>query len=132
MTHLTTASGSALTTRNRVGLGLAALLALTDIVSVAFPTPEGETGPPVAVLVVGLVLGLATVAALVPAWRTGSRPALRAVAGTRIVSGILALPAFFVDPPVPLLVLAAVVFALTVGCVVLVLTPADRRAPVTD
>ncbi len=132
MTHLTTPTASPLTTRNRIGLVLAGLLALVDIGSIASPTPEGETGPPMAVLVVGVVLGLATLAALVPAWRTGSRTALRAVAGTRIVSAILALPAFFVDIPAGLLVFAALMFALTVVSVVLVLTPADRAVAVTD
>lgn len=122
-----------LTTRNRIGLVLAGLLALTDLLSPLYvQTPEGEDGPPTAVLAVGVVLGLATLAALVPAWRTGSRPALRAVAGTRIVSAILALPAFFVDIPAGLLVFAAALFALTVVCVVLVLTPADRAVAVTD
>lgn len=122
-----------LTTRNRIGLVLAGLLALTDLLSPLYvQTPEGADGPPTAVLAVGVVLGLATLAALVPAWRSGSRPALRAVAGTRIVSAILALPAFFVDIPAGLLVFAAALFALTVVCVVLVLTPADRAVAVTD
>jgi hypothetical protein len=121
-----------LTLRNKIGLVLAGLLALSDVASIAAPTPDGEEGPPFVVLVVGLLLGLATLAALVPAWRTGSRTALRVVAGTRIVSAILALPAFFVDIPPALMALAAVAFALTVVCVVLVLTPAARRVPVTD
>lgn len=83
-------------------------------------------------LAIGLVVGLITLAAIGPAWRTGSRTALRVVAGTRIVSAILSLPAFFVDVPAGIKVGAAVAFALTVVCVVLVLAPAGRRVPVTD
>jgi hypothetical protein len=84
------------------------------------------------VLAIGLVVGLITLVAIVPAGRTGSRTALRVVAGTRIVSAILSLPAFFVDVPAGIKVGSAVAFALTVVCVVLVLAPADRRVPVTD
>jgi hypothetical protein len=121
-----------LTTRNKIGLVLAGLLALGDVGSIFISTPEGEDGPPFVVLAIGLVVGLITLAAIVPAWRTGSRTALRVVAGTRIVSAILSLPAFFVDVPAGIKVGAAVAFALTVVCVVLVLAPANRRVPVTD
>ncbi len=121
-----------LTTRNKIGLVLAGLLALGDVGSIFISTPEGEDGPPFVVLAIGLVVGLITLVAIVPAWRTGSRTALRVVAGTRIVSAILSLPAFFVDVPAGLKMGAAAAFALTVVCVVLVLTPANRRVPVTD
>jgi hypothetical protein len=124
---------SALPTRNKVGLVLATVLALGDATSLLFPaTPEGEEGPPQVVLAVGTVLGLVTLVAVVIAWRSGSRKALRAVAGSRILSAILALPAFFVDIPAGLLVVVAVSVALTVACVVLVLAPAERPVPVTD
>jgi hypothetical protein len=121
-----------LTTRNKIGLVLAALLALGDVASIAIPTPAGEEGPPLVVLVISLLVGLVTLAAIVPAWRTGSRTALRVVAGTRIVSAILGLPAFFVDVPAGIKIGTAAAFALTVVCVVLVLAPANRRVPVTD
>lgn len=120
-----------LTVRNKIGLVLAGLLALGDVVSV-FAAPDGENGPPVVVVAMSVVLGLATLAALVPAWRTGGRTALRAVAGTRILSAILSLPAFFVDVPAGIKIGAAVAFALTAVCVVLVLTPSADRVPVTD
>jgi hypothetical protein len=44
----------------------------------------------------------------------------------------MSIPAFFVDIPPGLRALAAVGFAVTVVCVVLVLAPAGRRALVTD
>ena len=50
----------------------------------------------------------------------------------RILSALLSIPAFFVDIPPDLRALAAVGFALTVVCVVLVLAPAGRRTLVTD
>ncbi len=121
-----------LTLRNKIGLVLAGLLAASDVLSILAPTPDGEEGPPFAVLVLATVLGVVTLAAIVPAWRTGNRTALRVVAGTRILSALVSVPAFFVDIPPGLRALAAAGFALTVICVVLVLAPTNRRALVTD
>jgi hypothetical protein len=123
---------SPVTTRTRVGLVIAALLALGDVVSAFFPTPEGEIGPPLPIVLLGGLLGIATLAAVVAAWRAGRRGALRIVAGTRVLSAITALPAFFVDIPASVKLLVAVVVVLTVVCVVLVLSPARRVASVAD
>jgi hypothetical protein len=123
---------SPVTTRTRVGLVIAALLALGDVVSAFFPTPEGEIGPPLPIVLLGGLLGIATLAAVVVAWRAGGRGALRIVAGTRVLSAITALPAFFVDIPAWVKLLVAVVVVLTVVCVVLVLSPARRVASVAD
>lgn len=98
--------------------------------SAFFPTPDGELGPPLSIALLGGLLGIVTLAAVAVAWRTGRRGALRIVAGTRVLSAITALPAFFVDIPAWLAVAVAVV--LTVVCVVLVLAPARRAAPVPD
>jgi hypothetical protein len=123
---------SPLTTRTRVGLVLAVVLGLADVVSAFFPTPDGEVGPPLAIVILGGVLGLATLAAVAVAWRSGRRGALRIVAGTRVLSAITALPAFFVDVPAALKLVVAVAVVLTVVCVVLVLSPARRPATVSD
>jgi hypothetical protein len=121
-----------LTTRNSVGLVIAALLAVGDVVSAFFPTPDGVVGPPLPIVVLGGLLGVATLVAVVVAWRSGRRGALRIVAGTRVLSAITALPAFFVDVPALVKLLVAVVVVLTVVSVVLVLAPARRAASVTD
>lgn len=118
------------TTRTRAGLVLAALLGVADVVSAFFPTPDGEIGPPLPIVLLGGLLGVATLAAVVVAWRTGRRGALRIVAGTRVLSAITALPAFFVDIPAWLRLAAAVAVVLTVVCVLLVLAPARRSASV--
>ena len=123
---------SPVTSRTRAGLVLAALLGLADVVSAFFPTPEGEVGPPLPIVVLGGLLGVATLAAVAAAWRTGQRGMLRIVAATRVLSAISALPAFFVDIPAALKLVVAVGVVLTVVCVVLVLTPARRTASVTD
>jgi hypothetical protein len=120
------------TTRNSVGLVIAALLAVGDIVSAFFPTPDGAIGPPLPIVVLGGLLGVATLVAVVVAWRTGRRGALRIVAGTRVLSAITALPAFFVDVPALVKLLVAVFVVLTIVSVALVLAPARRTAAVTD
>jgi hypothetical protein len=120
------------TTRTRTGLVIAALLGVADVVSAFFPTPDGEVGPPLPIVLLGGLLGIATLGAVAVAWRTGKRGALRIVAGTRVLSAITALPAFFVDVPAPLKLVVAVAVVLTVVCVVLVLSPARRSVTVTD
>lgn len=128
-TELTATTGAALSTRNRVGLVLAAVLGLFDVVGV-FATPDpgpGEQGPPTAVLVGGGVLGLVAIVAAIWTWRTGNRIGSRVVAATRIVSAVSALPAFFVEGvPAGLVALAAVGVVLTVVTVWLVLSPPAR------
>jgi hypothetical protein len=98
----------------RTGLVLAGLLALSDLVSFAL-------GPqPLGVVIASTVLGVLTLIALVPAWRTGRRAAVVAVAVTRIVSAALAVPAFFVsDVAAGVRVTAAVIIVLAVVSTVL-------------
>ena len=57
--------------KNKVGLGLAIFYAVTNIPSVAIPTPDGEEGPPFAILVVCSVLGVVALASAIVgvAWR---------------------------------------------------------------
>jgi hypothetical protein len=77
-----------------------------------------------AVLVVGSVLGLVTLIGVAYTWRTGNRVGSRIIAGARILSAVLALPAFFVEGvPAGLVALAASGIVVTVLCVWLVLSP---------
>ncbi len=55
-----------------------------------------DDGPPVAVIIGGVVLGLITLIALPPAWRD-RRGGLTAVVTSRVVSALLGVPAFFAD-----------------------------------
>jgi MFS-type transporter involved in bile tolerance (Atg22 family) len=101
----------------RTGLILAGLLALSDLFSFAL-------GPqPLGVVIASTVLGVLTLIALVPAWRTGRRAAVTAVAVTRIVSALLAVPAFFVsDVAGGVKVVAGVIIVLAVVSTVLLFT----------
>jgi hypothetical protein len=121
-----------LSTANRVGIGLAVVLSLMDFASLLVPTPPGEVGPPYVVLLLSAALGVVTLAAVVVAWRSGSRGALRIAAGARVVSAITALPAFFLDVAAWIQLVVALTVVLTIACVLLMLAPARRSAPVTD
>jgi hypothetical protein len=117
---------ASLSTKNKVGLVIAVLLALGDVAGMfANPQPApGEQGPPTAVLVAGGILGIVAVVAAVYTWRTGNRIGSRVVAATRILAAITALPAFFVSGvPAGLVALAAGGVILTVITVWLVLSP---------
>ncbi len=121
-----------LSTKNKVGLALAGLLGLVDLPSFLTATPEGEVGPPYGILVLGSICGLVTVVAVVIAWRTASRGAIRIAAGARIVSLLGALPAFFVDVPWFVKVAVTAFTIVTVISLVLMLSPARQASPVTD
>jgi hypothetical protein len=117
------------TRKNRAGFVLALLLGVLDLPSVLMPTPDGEVGPPIAVLVLSTLCGVATLAAVIYGWVRRSWPAIRAAAGSRIVSMLLAMPALFVEGlPGPLRALAALFVLVTIVTVVLMLLPARRAA----
>ena len=90
-TMTTTPPATSVSRRQRIGLGLAGLLSLTSIPSALSPTPAGEVGPPLVVLWAGTVLGVVGIVAVVIAWRTGSRGALRVLAGALIFGAALSL-----------------------------------------
>lgn len=122
-----TSAPVAWSTRNKVGLGLAMFYAVTNIPSAALPAPDGEDGPPVAILVVCSVLGVVALVAAIVAWRSRSRPAARLSAASLIVITLTSLPAFFVDVPAGIKVLVAAGVALTIAIVVLMFSPPARR-----
>lgn len=125
-----TAPTAALSRTNRIGLGLALVLGVLDALNLLLtpPTPPGAEGPPLEVLVATTVLGVITIAAGVWAWRTGSRTGVRIVAGSRILSAVTALPAFFVPGVPAVFVLLAAVFVLLTVVSVGMLLARPRRA----
>ena len=131
MTAMTTTPDTT-TTGFRAGLALSAFLGLMNIPFLFAPTPDGESGPPMLVLVVSGVLGLVSVVCAVVAWRSGNRLAVRINAAALIINALTSLPAFFVDIDAWVKVASAVAVLLTV--VALVLTLRRERSPyaVTD
>ncbi len=128
-TTTTTSTGArvAWSTKNKIGLGLAIFYSATNIPSVAFPTPDGDEGPPMAILIVSSVLAVVGLIAAIVAWRTGSRPAARLAAASVIVITLTSLPAFFVDVPGSIKILVSASVALTIVMVVLMFSSPKHR-----
>jgi hypothetical protein len=94
-------------TRNlTVGLVIAGLLGVLDLPSFLMSSDSGD-GPPLPVAIVSTVLGLITLVALYFAWR-GDLRALWTVVGSRSISALLTIPAFFADISSAVKLLAAV------------------------
>jgi hypothetical protein len=69
------------------------------LIDVALVGAIGSADPPPLAVSLGVAaLGLITLAALVPAYR-GSRSALGTVVVVRVISALLAVPAFFLSAP---------------------------------
>jgi hypothetical protein len=118
--------------RQKVGLVLAGIYSALNILGVLFPTPDGQDGPPIGILIIDSVLGLVGLVAVIVTWRTGNRVALRAAAGAIIIMTLTALPAFFVDVPAGIKLLVGVSVLLTIAAVVLMFSPGRRSTPVLD
>ncbi len=113
-------------TKNKIGIGLAVFYAVVNIPSAAVPTPDGDEGPPMAILIVCSILGVVALASGIVAWRKGSRPAARLAAGSLIVITLTPLPALFVDVPAGIKALVSVGVVLTIAIVVLMFSPPKR------
>jgi hypothetical protein len=124
-------SRASITGKQKAGLVLCALYGLVNIPSALVPTPDDGDAPPLAILVIGSILGVVAVVAVVLAWR-GNRPALRVGAGAMIVMTLTGLPAFFVDVPMAIKALVGFSVVLTVVAVVLMFSGDRRSASVTD
>jgi hypothetical protein len=106
------------------GLVLSALLGLADL---ATPLVSDGEHPPMVVAFLGAALGLATLVAVVPAWR-GGRGGAWVVVATRLVSAVTALPAFVVpDVPAEAVLAAGVGVAVTVLAAGLIVAALTRR-----
>ena len=120
--------------RQKAGFVLAAVVALVNIPGAFIPTSgtdEGvNPGPPVAVLVGSLVLGLVAVGLLLWGWRTGRRGPVRAAAVLLVLLALAALPAFFVTGIAAWIRLFAGLYVLaTIVAVALLFSPPRRRLP---
>ena len=118
--------------RQKAGFVLAAVVALVNIPGAFIPTSGTDeaapAGPPVAVLVGSLVLGLVVVGLLLWAWRTGRRGPVRAAAVLLVLLALAALPAFFVASIAAWIRLFAGLYVLaTIVAIALLFSPSPRR-----
>jgi hypothetical protein len=109
-------------TRNlTVGLVIAGLLGVLDLPSFLMSSDDANDGPPLAVALATTALGLITLVALYFGWR-GDRRALWTVAGSRIISALLGVPAFFVDVASGIKIVVAIFIVVTLFAVSLIIS----------
>ena len=131
-TMSTTTSQTRTTPQLRAGLAISAFLGLINIPFLFAPTPDGQDGPPTAVLVLSAALGLVSVVCALVAWRSGNRLAIRINAAALLVNALTSLPAFFVDVDAWIKVGAAASVVLTVAALLLTLRREPAPYTVTD
>jgi hypothetical protein len=106
----------------------AVLFALAGLIDLAFLAVIGsKDAAPLPVILLVALLGLGTLAALVPA-RRGSRPAVIIAVVLRGISGLLAFAAFFAGAPAWIMICEAVVIVSTAAALILM----RRRPAVTS
>ena len=104
-----------------------AIFATLGLIDVALTAVIGSSDAPPLIVSLGVAaLGLITLLALVPA-RRGSRGALTAIVVTRVISAVLAVPAFFLNAPAWVMAVEGFVIAATITALVLV--HQQRRRP---
>ena len=105
------------TSRSTTGVAVFTLLAVLDIswmIQVWLGVIDSSDAPPAAALAAFAVVGVVTLATVLPALR-GHRTAAWVMAGSRVVSPLLAdLPAVFLDAPAAIRAVATVAILLTV------------------
>ena len=105
-----------------------AIFAMLGLIDVALTCVVGSPGAPPLIVSLGVAaLGIITLLALVPA-RWDSRLALIAVVVTRVISAALAVPAFFLNAPVWVMVVEGFVIAGTITALVLMYQQSRRLA----
>ncbi len=102
----------------------AGLFALASVIDIAFLAAIGsKDAAQLPVILLFALLGLGTLAALIPA-RRGSRPALIIAVALRGISGLLAFVSFFAGAPAWVMACEGIVIVSTVAALVLL-----RRQP---
>ena len=97
-----------------------AIFAALGLIDVALTAVIGSSDAPPLIVSLGVAaLGLITLLALAPA-RRGSRGALTAIVVTRVISAVLAVPAFFLNAPAWVMAVEGFVIVATVAALVLV------------
>ena len=114
------------TPSSRIRAGLA-LLAVTGLLDLATLFALGDPDSPKPVVITGCVAGLVTLAGVAYAWQ-GRRAGLYVVLAALVVDLVLDVPAYFLDAPGWVLVIATATLALIVAGVGLA-APMLRRRP---
>jgi hypothetical protein len=103
-----------LTRENKIGLALAFILGLADIAFLAALSGDGDK-PPVAIVVLSVVVGIVTLVLVVLAWRAPTWPVMITIIGLRVISGLGDIPGFFQTAGI--VVTSAIHLVLTLICI---------------
>jgi hypothetical protein len=123
-----TATHETLATPASLGDAATAIFALLGLIDVALTAVIGSPDAPPLIVSLGVAaLGLITLLSLVPA-RRGNRGALTAIVVTRVISAVLAVPAFFLNAPAWVTAVEGFVIAATITALVLVRQQGRRPA----
>jgi hypothetical protein len=117
-----------LTRENKIGLVLAALLGLADIAFLAALAGDGADVPPVWIVAVSVVVGLATLVLVALAWRRPTWPLMISIIGLRVLSALGDLPGLAQDAAI--VTISLLHLAVSVVCIAL-LRDWFRRPTVT-
>ena len=110
-----------------LGNAATAIFALLGLIDVALTAVIGSPDAPPLIVSPGVAaLGLITLLSLVPA--RGNRGALTAVVVTRVISAMLAVPAFFLNAPAWVTAVEGFVIAATITALILVHQQGRRPA----
>lgn len=121
--------------RRKTGYILGLIVGLLNIPASFVPSGQtatgSPTGPPVQILIFGLVGGVLIALLLAVAWRKRSRALTRAAAVLMILVALTAVPAFSLpDLPAWVKLFAGLYVLATLVSLVLLFSPARRPAPV--
>ena len=96
-----------------------AIFAVLGLIDIALVGAIGSANPPPLIVSLGVgALGLITLVALLPA-RRGSRGALTTIVVVRVISALLAVPAFFLNAPPWVMVVEGFVIVATIAALVM-------------
>ncbi len=117
----------------RAGHILGIIVGVVHLSALAVPSDGEDTGPPLAVLAIGAVIGLAVIALLILSWRRDQRGPRRIAAVLLVLAALGALPGLLVaDVPAALQVGAGLLVLLTIATVVLLFYPQRDSAALVD
>ena len=117
----------------RAGHMLGIVVGVAHLSALAVPSGGEDSGPPLAVLAIGAVIGLAVIALLIQSWRRDQRGPRRIAAILLVLAGLGALPGLLVaDVPAALQVGAGILVLLTIATVVLLFYPQRDSAALVD
>src|SRR4051812_49358210 len=104
-----------LTRENKIGLVLAFLLALSDIAFLATLTGDGTDKPPVAIVVLSVLVGIVSLVLVVAAWRRPTWPVMITIIGLRVLSALGDIPGFFQTAGIA--TVSVIHFLITLACI---------------